>query len=295
MDNAIRKERGYQKAKVSRIEPYIAEIEDSESQVSVEELEVRLAQVEQANLLFDQLQARLLDSVDADALPERDQLEDAEFEDRFIRASVSLKRLLGTMAMAANSMGLQLQHSNKQGDSSLQSDNKAEEHEKSVLPHPSNNKPLILAANESSSSHIVTSTAAPPQSNDALVRILEQQTALLTLLSSNQAQRREPQVKLPVVQLPNFDGKVEEWKRYSETFKSLIHNHAELSNIQKYQYLTSSFRGSAAKLIESIDISNENYEIAWELLRKRYDNPKSASPRARNENLSITRLNIFEC
>lgn len=72
-----------------------------------------------------------------------------------------------------------------------------------------------------------------------------------------------------------FDGKIEEWKRYSETFKALVHDHTELSNIRKYQYLTASLTGNAAKLIESIDISNENYEVAWDLLKKRYDDPKS--------------------
>lgn len=71
---------------------------------------------------------------------------------------------------------------------------------------------------------------------------------------------------------------MEDWKRYSDTFKTLIHD-SELSGVQKHQYLVGSLSGSAAKIIEAIDISEDNYVIAWELLKKRYDDERGLKRR----------------
>jgi len=256
--DAIRKERGYVKGKVTRIENFLLQADDSTREISLEEIEVRESQLEHANLSFNQIQARLLELSETDELSERDQQEDEEFEDRVFRTTVGLKRLKNKIKALVATEAMEVGTTAK------------EQRTLATLPTNSNE------ANEPRDGSTVEDTNAPPRSNDTLVRILESQTALLTLLSNNQNQgQREQQVKLPVIKLPMFDGKVEEWKRYSETFKALVHDHTELSNIRKYQYLTASLTGNAAKLIESIDISNENYEVAWDLLKKRYDDPKS--------------------
>lgn len=44
--------------------------------------------------------------------------------------------------------------------------------------------------------------------------------------------------------------------------------------MQKHQYLVGSLSDQAAKIIESIEISEDNYAIAWDLLRKRYDDER---------------------
>lgn len=110
--------------------------------------------------------------------------------------------------------------------------------------------------------------------NDALTRILEHQGQMLERLSiRSTGTPREQQVKLPVLTLPTFTGAIEEWKRYADTFKTLIHD-SDLSNVQKHQYLVGSLSGAAAKVIESIEISDQNYTVAWELLKKRYEDDK---------------------
>jgi len=57
----------------------------------------------------------------------------------------------------------------------------------------------------------------------------------------------------------------------------LIHD-SELTNVQKHQYLVGSL-SQAAKIIESIEISEDNYIIAWDLLRKRYDDERGIRKR----------------
>jgi len=75
--------------------------------------------------------------------------------------------------------------------------------------------------------------------------------------------------------LPTFDGKSEDWQQFSDTFQTLIHNNAELSNIQKYQYLITTLQGNATRTIEAVEITSNNYAIAWEFLKNRFEDPVS--------------------
>ncbi|XP_029161734.1 uncharacterized protein LOC114933374 [Nylanderia fulva] len=54
---------------------------------------------------------------------------------------------------------------------------------------------------------------------------------------------------------------------------------ASAHNENKHQYLVGAVTGSAAKIIESIEISVQNYEIAWNLLKNRYEDPKALKRR----------------
>ncbi|XP_050555834.1 uncharacterized protein LOC126911643 [Spodoptera frugiperda] len=81
-------------------------------------------------------------------------------------------------------------------------------------------------------------------------------------------------VKLPTITLPSFDGTIENWLEFRDTFTSLIHNATEITPIQKYHYLRSSLKGSALQVIKSLDFCSDNYAVAWELLTNRFDNNK---------------------
>lgn len=61
---------------------------------------------------------------------------------------------------------------------------------------------------------------------------------------------------------------------FFDTFNTLIHGNSQLSNVQKFYYLQSCLKGEAAQLIQSIEIFNVNYNIAWNLLKERYENKK---------------------
>nr|CAI5840489.1 unnamed protein product [Callosobruchus analis] len=57
-----------------------------------------------------------------------------------------------------------------------------------------------------------------------------------------------------------------------DTFHSLIHINDMLSPIQKFHYLRLSLKGSAADTVKSLEISSQNYLVAWQLLEERYEN-----------------------
>jgi hypothetical protein len=79
-------------------------------------------------------------------------------------------------------------------------------------------------------------------------------------------------VKLPALNLPQFSGSYTEWLPFYDTFNSLINNNANLNNCQKFHYLKSCLKGEASATIESLTISTDNYNAAYELLIKWYNN-----------------------
>lgn len=81
-------------------------------------------------------------------------------------------------------------------------------------------------------------------------------------------------IQLPILKLPTFSGALSEWTCFEESFQSLIETNHELSAIQKFHYLKSCLTGDASKLLTSLEISANNYNVAWNLLTDRYANKR---------------------
>jgi len=78
-------------------------------------------------------------------------------------------------------------------------------------------------------------------------------------------------LKLPRVNLPTFSGPFKEWTPFRNMFRSMIDQNPALPHIQKMQYLISALKGEARDVIGSLEVSEENYVEAWEMLKERYD------------------------
>lgn len=100
----------------------------------------------------------------------------------------------------------------------------------------------------------------------------------LQLLRSSQApqttEAKAPavEVRLPKLELPTFGGNLEEWLSFRDLYVAAVHDNTGLTGAQKLQYLKASVKGDAALLLQSVSITNDNYEQAWELLNNRYQN-----------------------
>ncbi|XP_076385707.1 uncharacterized protein LOC105663446 [Megachile rotundata] len=94
-------------------------------------------------------------------------------------------------------------------------------------------------------------------------------TRLMTPAFSNAS--TETRIKLPTIELPTFDGSYSNWVKFRDTFESLIHNNMNLSNIEKFHYLNASVKGSVARTIEALGISEINYTLAWNRIKDRYE------------------------
>lgn len=79
-------------------------------------------------------------------------------------------------------------------------------------------------------------------------------------------------IKLPTLNLPTFDGAYDQWLFFRDTFNSVIHENTSLADTQKFHYLRLSLKGTAADVIKSLEISETNYAVAWQLLLERFEN-----------------------
>ncbi|GFW01238.1 DUF1758 domain-containing protein [Trichonephila clavipes] len=85
---------------------------------------------------------------------------------------------------------------------------------------------------------------------------------------------RSAEVKLPLLSLPIFSGVTEEWLAFSDLFEVAVSNNKNLTGEQKLQYLKGSLKSDALKIVNSLSITNDNFEIAWKLLNDRYFNKR---------------------
>lgn len=110
---------------------------------------------------------------------------------------------------------------------------------------------------------------------------------------TNQAPNVQASVRLPQINLPEFDGNFQNWLPFHDTYVALIDSSTELTDIQKFHYLRASLKGDALKLIDSFSMSEANYRVAWDglvdrfsnnyLLKKRHLNALFEYPRMKKE------------
>lgn len=81
-------------------------------------------------------------------------------------------------------------------------------------------------------------------------------------------------VKLPKLNLQNFDGSHLQWISFINLFDTTVHRNTNISNVAKFQYLLSVLSGEPYNLIKSFSLTPANYLIAYNLLRERYHNTR---------------------
>ena len=79
-----------------------------------------------------------------------------------------------------------------------------------------------------------------------------------------------PSVKLPKLKILAFNGNKLKWKEFWDSFEC-THKNTKLSDVEKYSYLQSKIVGKARGAIAGLALSNENYKVAINLLKARYN------------------------
>jgi len=82
-------------------------------------------------------------------------------------------------------------------------------------------------------------------------------------------------LRLPTIDIPKFDGSWDKWLPFRDTFTLMVHDNAMLPPIDKLHYLRWSLIGDAHKLVESLEVTSHNYQIAWDIINKRYKGNKT--------------------
>lgn len=82
-----------------------------------------------------------------------------------------------------------------------------------------------------------------------------------------------PNIPLPEMRLPEFDGNFLNWNDFKQIYTELIHNNVRISPVVKFQYLKSSLeKGSAFHIIKGVTASPLNYENVWKSLFEFFEN-----------------------
>ncbi|KMQ83158.1 hypothetical protein RF55_20764, partial [Lasius niger] len=94
-------------------------------------------------------------------------------------------------------------------------------------------------------------------------------------VSNSSHETRIAAVHLPRIDIPKFAGEITKWENFRDIFESLVASRTDLSNVQKLHYLKANLTSEASLILTNTQITDANYATAWELLKKRYDNPRA--------------------
>ncbi|CAH1111294.1 unnamed protein product [Psylliodes chrysocephalus] len=90
----------------------------------------------------------------------------------------------------------------------------------------------------------------------------------------NQYDKSRSNKQLAKIKLLMFDGSYDQWFTFHDIFQKVIHERNCLTTIEKMQYLKTNVQGQASKMIKHLDITENNYQSACDILKKRYENKR---------------------
>ncbi|XP_037814584.1 uncharacterized protein LOC119605504 [Lucilia sericata] len=135
--------------------------------------------------------------------------------------------------------------------------------------------------------------SSSPNNNDMTIQaIVQQQSTTTSLLETMSAtlsavtdmrsnattqnvqlsNTNQSELRLPPIEIPDFDGNLSNWIRFRDLFVSMVDSRTNISNVQKLEYLQMKLKGEASTVIKHLTPTNDNYNVAWELLKENYDN-----------------------
>ncbi|XP_075157748.1 uncharacterized protein LOC142231014 [Haematobia irritans] len=81
-------------------------------------------------------------------------------------------------------------------------------------------------------------------------------------------------IKVPPCDTEVFKGGYEEWPSFRDMFTAVYVNHPKLTPAQKLYHLRNKTRGPAGAIVKRYTLCNENFSLAWDALKSRYENKR---------------------
>lgn len=111
------------------------------------------------------------------------------------------------------------------------------------------------------------------------VRLAQQSGGQTQFSSPNPSQvvvpvKHLPHPKMPEIKIPEFDGQLNHWSSFWDSFSSLIDSRPDIDPVLKFNMLKSYLRDKAFKTIEGLPVTNDNYHVAIKLLKSRFADDK---------------------
>lgn len=94
-------------------------------------------------------------------------------------------------------------------------------------------------------------------------------------------------IKIPRIELPTFDGDIQNFPFFYETFKRVIHTNPELSDSDRIHYLLGHLKGKAKGVAAGIVPAAENYRVIWDALIAKYQDKRALAVNYLNQLFSL--------
>lgn len=98
-------------------------------------------------------------------------------------------------------------------------------------------------------------------------------------------------LRLPVAELPTFNGDYEKWLQFRNTFSAMVDSRDDITDVEKFLLLKSNLKGDALTKISVLTASAENYKQAWTFLENAYEVKKIIVTRHLSALLNLTPVN----
>ncbi|KAG8174211.1 hypothetical protein JTE90_015693 [Oedothorax gibbosus] len=119
----------------------------------------------------------------------------------------------------------------------------------------------------------LTKISYQPQSSDNVAdisyRLAHTESQMVSI-----SQRSISEVKMPRLNIPIFTGDFFEWPSFKDLLCAVVHDNANLSKIEKFQYLKSLLADTPATLIRHMPMAESSYDEAWNKIVQRYGKNK---------------------
>ena len=81
-------------------------------------------------------------------------------------------------------------------------------------------------------------------------------------------------LKVPPCDTEVFAGSYEKWPSFRDMFTAVYINHPRLSPVEKFFHLRKKTTGRAHAIVSSFSLNGDNFELAWQALKDRYENKR---------------------
>ena len=238
------KVRAAHRGSVTRIIGQVYEQLESEGPLNLPRLRQRKILLAEKRDILSKLDDELIEMVDEDDL-----------EDKVEQADV-IREKTGTCIMDID-QALERAGLDDTGDGSLPHESRPEhEHDDPASEHSHSPTPSRVETEGGLDLH--------DPADPLTVTPLGEGGAALTLAT--------PRVKLPKLSIKKFSGDLTKWVTFWDSFDSSIHNNPSLSDVDKFNYLSSLLESTAAESIAGLTLTSANYEEAVATLKRRFGN-----------------------
>ncbi|XP_023248123.1 uncharacterized protein LOC111643961 [Copidosoma floridanum] len=76
------------------------------------------------------------------------------------------------------------------------------------------------------------------------------------------------------ISLSVFSGNREDWESFQDLYFALVHDDSSLTDVQKLYYLKSHIQGEAKAVVDTLQLTGDNYSIAWALMGSRFEHTR---------------------